>query len=228
MDDLSKIFYISATVKEAISVLRSKSGLINKLEPIRKVMDNKWLYEKLRDRYLFMEFSKVTDIIEAESIYEDYKKSKDKLVSLEADLKVYRANRSMVDSLTNSITQLEEKMNHNSEEIKRLNKHIVFLNDLLNNLNAKSTTLSAILDKINTKKSLDEKMLELKSKFSTIKDNIRLVKEKADSVNSIKNSLVSIDKMIDETEREVSELKFSVASLYNYNKEIATYKQNYE
>jgi len=228
MDDLSKIFYISATVKEAISVLRSKSGLINKLEPIRKVMDNKWLYEKLRDRYLFMEFSKVTDIIEAESIYEDYKKSKDKLVSLEADLKVYRANRSMVDSLTNSITQLEEKMNHNSEEIKRLNKHIVFLNDLLNNLNAKSTMLSAILDKINAKKSLDEKMLELKSKFSTIKDNIRLVKEKADSVNSIKNSLVSIDKMIDETEREVSELKFSVASLYNYNKEIATYKQNYE
>ena len=228
MDDLSKIFYVSATVKEAISVLRSKSGLINKLEPIRKVMDNKWLYEKLRDRYLFMEFSKVTDIIEAESIYEDYKKSKDKLVSLEADLKVYRANRSMVDSLTNSITQLEEKMNHNSEEIERLNKHIVFLNDLLNNLNAKSTTLSAILDKINAKKSLDEKMLELKSKFSTIKDNIRLVKEKADSVNSIKNSLVSIDKMIDETEREVSELKFSVASLYNYNKEITAYKQNYE
>ena len=228
LEDISKEIELSSVVNMAISTLRSKPHLVKKLNPLKDIMNDEWLYTKLKDRYYFGEFYKITEIIEFGTMYEDYKKSKEKLVSLEADLKVYRTNKSMVDSLNSSISDLENKIKANAEEIKRSNKHIVFLNDLINELNSKSLVLSSILDKLKEKDEFDSKLNDLKVQFSTIRDNIKLVKDKADTVNTIKNNLISIDKIISETEKEVGELKFSVASLYNYNKEIAEYKQNYE
>ena len=170
----------------------------------------------------------LNDYISKATIYDDLKKVQKQYDSLYTDLKVYQSNKSIIDSLNDSINSMEKDIEDRKRDIQKYTKEIDFLNKIVDQLLHSKTILNDLKQAEEKDKSLSEELNQLRLEYSKIKDNIRIVKEKSDNLNDIKNQLELINKTIEPVSEDINQIKFNIANVIAYQAEFKEYSDKYE
>ena len=212
---------------KSILVISNKS-ILTKINKLSFMIDLDKLFIRISNHNRFPEFSIVDDLIEKKSIYDNFSKLKLQLKEMESDLRVYKANKLMIDSLTESITKLEAEYSEREEKIKSLSKDCTFLDGVITET---FNTIENLRTLINTEEkisNLNNEKSNLRDEFNSVKDKISLVKEKVDSVNTLKQKLSMIDQEIEPLRGTINAIEYSLTNIVNYQQEYKTSSELYD
>lgn len=210
-----------------ILVISSKS-ILTKIPKLSFMIDINKIFEKILNHNKFPEFNIVDDLIEKKSIYDNFSKLKLQLKEMESDLKVYKSNKLIKDSLIESISKLETEYNSREEEIKSLSKDCTFLEGVITETSTTLDNLGILIETEDKVKKLNEERSNLKEEFDSVKDKISLVKEKVDSVNQLKEQLDYVDKQIKPLNDSINAISYNLTNIVNYQQEYKTSSDLYD
>ena len=123
---------------------------------------------------------------------------------------------------------MEKEIEDRKKDIKKYTNECEFLNKLINQLQIRSDLLQELKAVSNKDNELELEMAKLREEYAKIKDNIRVVKEKVDSLNDIKNNIELVEKMISPITEEINKVKFNIANIMAYQEEFQEYSVQYE
>ena len=224
----TKVVKVISDLKPIIEYLKQGYPLIKLVSNLAYLMDIDILKDKLKNHNRFTDFSIVTTMIEDASIYKDYKKAIEQMNSLDGDLRVYRNNKLMIDSLTASIEKSESEYNFRADEIKKLQKEHKFNEDIINQLNETLTTLKEYKAVLDENIELTNRKQELKDQFESAKEKIKLVTEKVNSINTIKDSLRDVEESMKPLNESINKINYSLTNILSYQQEYKVYSEKFE
>lgn len=205
-----------------ISNITNKS-IFDKIPKLRFMNNIDKVINKISNNNRFPEFSIIDDLIEKKSIYDNFSKLKSQLKEMESDLKIYKANKLLKDSLNESINKLQKEYDNREEEIKNLNKDCIFLDGVILSTSNNIDNLNKLIESKNNLDSLEKEKENLKKEFESVKDKISLVKEKVDSVNNLKIDIKNIEEQIEPLRNTINNIIYNLTNIVNYQQE---YKQS--
>ena len=205
----------------------SKS-IIDKISKIYFLKDFNKLSLRIINHNTFPEFSVIDDLIEKKSIYDNFSKLSIQLKEMESDLKVYKANKLMKDSLNESISKLEVEYTERENEIKSLSKDCDFLERVISETSITIENLKSLIEMNNKIISLDNEKSKLKDEYNSVKDKISLVKEKVDSVNILKSKINSIELDIEPLRNTINNITYNLSNIINYQMEYRSLSDKYD
>lgn len=216
---IEKLKPIIAITYKSIFLKISKLSFMKNLDKI---------FIRIKNHNRFPEFSVVDDLIEKKSIYENFSKLKLQLKEMESDLKVYKANKLMKDSLTESIAKLDKEYSDRKEQIILLGKDYTFLEGVLTETSITIENIKSLIEAIEKMKSLDKDKSDLKEKFNSVKDKISLVKEKVDSVEILKTQISNIEKDIEPLRNTINNIIYNLTNIVSYQQEYKASSDMYD
>lgn len=223
-----KVIRIMSDLRSTIEYLKQGSELIKLVDKLSYLLDINILKNLLKNHNRFTDFSIVTTMIEDASIYTDYKKAIDQMKSLEGDLKVYRNNKQMIDSLTESIEKAEKEYEERATEIKKIQKDYLFTEEINKQLSDKLTLFEQYKETLEEKQDLENKKQQLKDQFESAKEKIKTVTEKINSINSIKASITEVEDSMKPLNESINKINYSLTNIISYQDEYKTYSEKFE
>ena len=226
---LSSMFEELRILSQSLSVLESKKNIIKRLNNIGNLNDIKTIKNKLKIHYRFQqEIDFISSLIEKSHSYERLKDLQSQLKDLEADLKVYKNNKALMDSLSKSINKNEQDYFKREDEIKQLSKDCNFISGLIEETSQKIQNIKDLIDKDNLHTKLEKEKEDLRNEFNSVKDKIKLVKEKVDSVNNLKNAISNIENLISPLNDQITQIKISLTNIVSYQQELKDNNDRYD
>ena len=216
---IEKLKPIIAITYKSIFLKISKLSFMKNLDKI---------FIRIKNHNRFPEFSVVDDLIEKKSIYENFSKLKLQLKEMESDLKVYKANKLMKDSLTESIAKLDKEYSDRKEQIILLGKDYTFLEGVLAETSTTIENIKSLIEAIEKMKSLDKDKSDLKEEFNSVKDKISLVKEKVDSVEILKTQISNIEQDIEPLRNTINNIIYNLTNIVSYQQEYKASSDMYD
>ena len=227
--NLNSILEDLRAINTSYALLEAKKNIIKKLGNFAKLNDKKALASKLKSYYRYtQEIDEISQLIEKSHIYNRLVDLRSQLKDLEADLKVYKNNKSLMETLTISISKNEENYNKREDEIKQLSKDCTFLTGVIEETNQKVLNLKDLISEEETKQSLEIEKENLRKEFDSVRDKIKLVKEKVDSVNDLKNTISNIENSIEPLRETINQIKFSLTNIVSYQQELKDSNDKYD
>ena len=210
----------------AISMLYSKAAL-KKIPGVNGILDINILKDQLirTHRHDKVEGVVVNSLVEKSSVYSDLKKAREHLSALEKDLESYNNNKALIDSLDASIQSNEILYDKRAGEIQELTNDISFTGNLIANLNSKLEKLHSAYDLSTLIDNLNKEKDDLRAEFEAVKDKIKLVKEKLDSVYIIKSDIQKVEDAIAPLGDMIGQITYDLTSILKYQ---AEYKESAE
>ena len=241
--ELSNLKQREEYIKKDIAIYSIVIEIIEKLKPIlaityksiffkisklsfMKNLDK--IFTRIKNHNRFPEFSVVDDLIEKKSIYDNFYKLKLQLKEMESDLKVYKANKLMKDSLTESIAKLDKEYSDRKEQILLLGKDYTFLEGVLTETSTTIENIKSLIEATEKMKSLDKDKSDLKEEFNSVKDKISLVKEKVDSVEILKTQISNIEKDIEPLRNTINNIIYNLTNIVSYQQEYKASSDMYD
>ena len=226
---LEEAIKIREFLDKAFSIIDKNQYVLSKIKELNWMNDKDILISHIKDHFNFFQIiTLLNDYLEKASIYEELKGLKSKYDSLSGDLKLYQSNKKLIESLQDSINSMEKEIEDRKRDIKKYTNECEFLNKLIEQLQIRSDLLQELKVVSNKDNELELEMSKLREEYSKIKDNIRVVKEKVDSLNDIKNNIELVEKMISPITEEINKVKFNIANIMAYQEEFQEYSVQYE
>lgn len=213
----------------AISMLYSKSAL-KKIPGVNGILNINTLKDQLlrTHRHDKVEGAVVNSLVEKSSVYSDLKKAKEQLSALEKDLESYNNNKALIDSLDASIQSNEILYDKRAGEIQELTNDISFTSNLITNLNGKLEKLHTAFELSNLIDNLNKEKDSLRAEFEAVKDKIKLVKEKLDSVYVIKSDIQKVEDAIAPLGDMIGQITYDLTSILKYQTEYKESAEKYD
>lgn len=202
--------------------------IIRMISDIDFLLDNESLKYKIDSHSSFDEFRSIENIL---SQYQSYKACQDisaQISSLESDLKVYRANKELIDSLNSSISSSEAKYEERKRDIQKYSNECTSLSGIIEKMEDRLFSLKALKDALDLKNNLAEKKERLREEYEKIKDNIKTVKAKVDSLNTIKNDLQNTENSIAPISDDINQLRLGLTNLVDYQNQYKETSDQFE
>lgn len=225
---LEKQGNILQLLDEAMIQIKSCMGTIRKIKSLDNIFSGNKIYNLIKNHYAFTEFNIVGDLIEKANIYAVLKGLLDQRKSMEADYKIYKNNKSMMDKLNASIEENEKLYKEREGELKELNKNCTFISGLIDTLESQIAIANSMIELLQSKNQMDQDKNSLKQEFDSVKDRIKTVKEKVDSLNTIKNSITIIEDNLGPINDTINGLNYSLSSIVDYQREYADSADRYD
>lgn len=213
----------------AISMLYSKSAL-KKIPGVSSILDIDTLKDQLlrTHRHDKVEGVIVNSLVEKSSVYSDLKKAREQLSAFEKDLESYNNNKALIDSLDASIQSNEILYDKRAGEIQELTNDISFTGNLIINLNSKLEKLHTAFDLSNLIDNLNKEKDNFRAEFEAVKDKIKLVKEKLDSVYVIKSDIQKVEEAIAPLGDMIGQITYDLTSILKYQTEYKESAEKYD
>lgn len=224
----NQMLQIIQLIDEAMTQIKSKKSTINKIPSIKEIFTTNMIYDMIINHNRFEEFSIVSDLIEKANIYIILKGLLNQLKSMEADYKVYKNNKDMIDRLQRSINKCEKENKEREDKLKDLNTKVTFFASLLEEFKNNRMVVDSVLDLMKRKSEMLDSKDSLKQEFDSVKDKIKLVKEKVDSLNAIKNDISLIEENLNPINESINKINFCLASIIDYQAEYADASSKFE
>ena len=224
----NRMLQIIQLIDEAMTQIKGKKSTINKIPSIKKIFTTNMIYDMIINHNRFEEFSIVSDLIEKANIYIILKGLLNQLKSMEADYKVYKNNKDMIDRLQRSINKCEKENKEREDKLKDLNTKVTFFASLLEEFKNNRIVVDSVLELMKRKSEMLNSKDSLKQEFDSVKDKIKLVKEKVDSLNAIKNDISLIEENLNPINESINRINFCLASIIDYQAEYADASGKFE
>ena len=129
------------------------------------------------------------------------------LKELEGDLKIYRTNGTMVDSLNSSISKLETEKLSNESKISNLSSDQIRIQKIIEQVNVRLSNLNELISLCADRDSLLSDKEKLKKEFDLIKDSLRLVRDKTEKISRLKGDIENLDNHINPLNDFINRMK---------------------
>jgi DNA repair exonuclease SbcCD ATPase subunit len=176
----------------------------------------------------FNEYKILDSIIEKHSIWTDMKNIESQLVDLKSNLKIYRNNKSLSDSLSKSIEDKTIEIENRNKEVIRLSKENKVLEETISSMNIRLDYLKQYSENRKDIEDCESRKKNLKDEFESVKDNIQTVKNKVDSLNILKDELTRYENIINPLSEEINQIKFNLSNIVGYQQEFKEVADRYE
>lgn len=228
LDELFEINGIVNSINNILNTINSNRILIAKFKSASVLMGS---VEDLLSKfpsYSFNELEYIDRYITYADIIDDYKDSKNLLITLNADLKVYESQISIIEEIINELDELNRSSSELIQEIDEINRDISFNKSLLVKLTNRLDNLQRIIDIRSEKNTLLNKKDEIRNNFEKIKDDIKNIKVSVDTINSLNGQLEVLENEINPMINQLESIKYSLTVLSSYQEEISQYKDKYD
>ena len=215
-------------LKPMSDIINSNKSIISLIPKLNYLLDKEELKSRIINHYDFHDFNILDTIISQESLYKAYNETKDQVSSLEGDLKVYKNNKALIDSLTSTISELELEYSNRDRDIKKYIVECDSLKTIIEKMKDELDNLKSLSNVMKNKKELSDSKSKLKQEYATIKDNIKTIKSKIDIKNDILNNLESVDNNINPLRDDITKTKISLTNLTEYQETYKEYSSLYE
>ena len=194
--------------------------LETRLTPLKEAKDKAIKYKTIHNELENMEIALITEDIT--NINFEYQNSKDKIDNLNKEVLTLMTsgtkNEAKIEKYKNNITALDE-------QIKFMQEKILELTTLSERLNSKKILIEERKKNQSEENKLHQKILELKEKELSTKNNIEKINGE---INNIKSDLENLTKRIDREEYHQSEIKDNKNKLETRLTNILREKNNLE
>lgn len=220
---------IFRAITKALSFIDRSSSIIEKFDNLKWMNDRKKLLTRLIDLYTLDDEIKVANSLYA--MTEDvnnYNILIDEYIKLKAKYEANLKNKSDIDSITETVSNLMDKLNETNEKTTKITSTIVHYKEILDNFEKRKVDLEYILGLYDIKQSLDNDMDRIRTDYATIKDNIKSIKDKVDRIEELHTDLDGYNNSIEILNNTIAEQNIKISNLRDYKHEVESLKVEYE
>lgn len=220
---------IFRAITKALSFIDRSSSIIEKFDNLKWMNDRKKLLTRLIDLYTLDDEIKVANSLYA--MTEDvnnYNILMDEYIKLKAKYEANLKNKSDIDSITETVSNLMDKLNETNEKTTKITSTIVHYKEILDNFEKRKADLEYILGLYDIKQSLYNDMDRIRTDYATIKDNIKSIKDKVDRIEELHTDLDGYNNSIEILNNTIAEQNIKISNLRDYKHEVESIKVEYE
>lgn len=214
-------------IKSMIRNLEKNINIINKL-PLNEVYLNKeTILNAIIDNYDFIEIDIIYQYIDYANIIEEYKTQTNLLLELETESKVYESKNQIILEISNSIEELNIKLNNITESIDKKNITILNYKKDLSLYKDRLIDCELLNGLLSRKKELINSKNEEVSKFNNIRNNMTIIKDCINNIANIQSKIDNINNTINPIINDRDKIKHGLILLKEYKEELEVYNAKY-
>lgn len=209
------------TIGKNILILRKlpiESNLYDKNELLNSILSG-YEFKEIDEMYSYIEYSNVIDL---------YKREKESLSKLKDYYNDNKNNIDMIVLLNDKINELNNEMSDLDILIEKERYEIMSNKDSLSKLNNILINLDNLLDNFSIYEKLKESKNNYLSEFEKIKNDIILIKQYNDDINSLRNNISILDREINPLLSNRDEFIHNLKLINEYREELEIYNNKYE
>ena len=227
LENFDKIVDIILKLQPLYSSILTRS-ILKKIVELKFLFDSNKVINRITNFNRFDEIKILDSLIEKYSIFNEITNINSQLSDLESDLKIYKSNKNLTESLNNSIITKTKEIENRNNEIIRLSKENKVLEESINSMNTRLDNLNQYSENIKNIEDCNNRKDSLKKEFDSVKDNIQTVKNKVDSLNLLKDELSRYDNIINPLSENINEIKYTLSNIVSYQQEFKNVSEKYE
>lgn len=227
LENFDKIVDIILKLQPLYSSILTRS-ILKKIVELKFLFNSDEVVNRIINFNRFDEIKILDLLIEKYSIYNEITNINNQLSDLESDLKIYKSNKNLAESLNNSIITKTKEIENRNNEIIRLSKENKVLEESINQMNTRLDNLNQYSENIKNIEDCNNRKDNLKKEFDSVKDTIQTVKNKVDSLNLLKDELTRYDNIINPLSENINEIKYTLSNIVSYQQEFKKVSDRYE
>lgn len=227
LENFDKIVDIILKLQPLYSSILTRS-ILKKIVELKFLFNSDEVVNRITNFNRFDEIKILDLLIEKYSIFNEITNINNQLSDLESDLKIYKSNKNLSESLNNSIIAKTKEIEDRNNEIIRLSKENKVLEESINQMNTRLDNLNQYSENIKNIEDCNNRKDSLKKEFDSVKDTIQTVKNKVDSLNLLKDELIRYDNIINPLSENINEIKYTLSNIVSYQQEFKKVSDRYE
>ena len=152
---------------------------------------------------------------------DEYNRSKNTLVKLEAEYAIAKNNVEVIEQLVNEVEQIRLKLENVESEIEKLNKQKAFDISVRDKLQMEYDRLAVAKKIIDNLNELQKKREDEYKEYETIRDSIGKIKDALVVVNEYKGKVESLEHTEKGLEESITQVQHNLMNLNQYTEEYA-------
>lgn len=218
--------YYQSTIE---TLILQNNSILSKLGPtFNHITDIQLLRSSIYDHYNFNELNEIDECIGIIDLMNECAKLENDMVGYNADLKIYRNNKAMVDLLQSDLSSKKNEIATIQSNMAQLEKNINFSNEVITGYNKNLTLLDQlILSETALNEAKEEKRI-LGDRFQLVKDDIKKVQEKVDRLRILNESLTLNKNELIPVSEAIEKAKYQLIRLDSYYEDMEKYSKLYE
>lgn len=227
LSNIDKTIDILLILQPLYSSIINRS-IIRKIPQIKFLLGSNEISTRLSVYNRFDEIKIIDQLIEKHSILNEMNNINSQLAGLESDLKLYRNNKSLTESLSSSIESKTKEIEERNNNVIRLSKENRVLEESIKSMSNRLDLLNQYLENNRQINDCNNRKDNLKKEFESVKDTIQTVKNKVDSLNLLKDELTRYDNIINPLSENINEIKYTLSNIVSYQEEFRQVSEKYE
>lgn len=206
----------------------SSKGILSKLPNGDTFTNIENLLYMIKTGRTFEEFDSLYSFLDCVNVLEQIRVSKELLVQLESNMKIYESKVSMIDELQNDINSIVAKLSTATETIISVNNEIKELEKSALDLASTVSTIASAKEKYERLKVLEDNKQIIVDRLSVLDNNIANIEVAVQNANSINTKLKRVEDELNPLIKHRDEINYSLNKLAEYIAESNIYHQKYE
>lgn len=217
------------TINNVIRDIKIQSSILNKLPLDMDMFYNMDTLESMIiGGYQFPEIKVLYENIQYADLIKIVKDQKVQLNILEQEFELHKNKYTMIENMTVQINELNDKINIIRNSIDTKQKEISNYKDELSALNTLKICFNNIMGLYTQRKELDNKKNELLSIFNNIKNDMYIIKQSLDNINTTTDKIEYINKELTPILQDRDTIKFNLSRLKEYEDELEMFNKKYQ
>lgn len=228
-EQCAEIYRVASTISSSMDLLRAKQLTIDKIPELKCIFENlSSVLDHISISSKLPGIEIITSMIEKKHISIEIDRVASILKELQSDLKIYKANSTIIDTLNLSISKLESERISNENKISELSSQQTQIKKIIEQVNARLENLKELISLCEDKNALLQDKDKLKKEFTLIKDSLKLVRDKTEMISRLKSDIENLDNLINPLSNLINRMKCNLDNIHSYQKELSESITNYD
>lgn len=228
-EQCAEIYRVASIISSSMDLLRAKQLTIDKIPELKCIFENlSSVLDHISISSKLPGIEIITSMIEKKHISIEIDRVASILKELQSDLKIYKANSTIIDTLNLSISKLESERISNENKISELSSQQTQIKKIIEQVNARLGNLKELISLCEDKNVLLQDKDKLKKEFTLIKDSLKLVRDKTEMISRLKSDIENLDNLINPLSNLINRMKCNLDNIYSYQKELSESITNYD
>ena len=228
-EQCAEIYRVASIISSSMDLLRAKQLTIDKIPELKCIFENlSSVLDHISISSKLPGIEIITSMIEKKHISIEIDRVASILKELQSDLKIYKANSTIIDTLNLSISKLESERISNENKISELSSQQTQIKKIIEQVNARLGNLKELISLCEDKNALLQDKDKLKKEFTLIKDSLKLVRDKTEMISRLKSDIENLDNLINPLSNLINRMKCNLDNIHSYQKELSESITNYD
>lgn len=230
-EELQELNEINSCIFSINNIIRTIDGykfIFNKL-PCGETFTNKEIfYTKIMHSDLFDEIMEVYKYIDYSNLIDEYNLTKQTLVKLEAEQRLFASKHDIIEEIQSDINNLELKTSNLTKELEDKHNSIKSMKLELSEIDDKVVKLTTLINFMDKYNELYTKNKQDSNRYDEIWKSMNDINKAIVDINHNMELIGSYAKSLEGLERDRSAIEHTIKNLQEYKIELAAYTEKYD